>query len=287
MLLPSHPASRIADPLSLVDADSELDDGLVPFWRFLNAVLEPLLSRDGEDVAVISKLRDVLENISYSRGLGGSPDLSILFSFATGSQSRPGLLSPWLVQEIVKHALQMETLFPDGMLPVLQTNTATREGSIQASSQILTQSQITCLLCHMIIGTLSPPPWLLSWTAPNLGPVWFNAPTGGNDEIKKNYVRVLLSYLHEILQQLGTEQLPVTYRLLDMDGPNSVSMTELYITLCNAVSRQPDAINIIPFKVIIVDEEDDDNENCFARTNQDYICQLVSSNKEVGFGPTG
>ena len=84
MLLPSHPASRIADPLSLVDGDSDSDDGLVPFWRFLSAVLEPLLSRDGEDVAVILKFRDILENISYSRGLGGSPDLSVLFSFAAG-----------------------------------------------------------------------------------------------------------------------------------------------------------------------------------------------------------
>jgi hypothetical protein len=177
----------------------------------------------------------------------------------------------------------METLFLDGMLPVLQTNTATGEDS----SHTLTKSQITCLLCHMILGTLSPPPWPLSWTAPNLGPIWFNAATGGNDEIKRDYVKVMLSYLHETLQQLGTEESPVTYRLVDVDGPDSASMADFYTTLCNVVSRQPEAINMIPLKVIIVDEEDDDNEECFTRTNQDCICQLVSANKEVGFGPTG
>lgn len=291
-LLPSHSSSRIEDPLSLLDYDSE--DGLVPFWDFLHAVLEPLLQRDSQDISLISSFKEVLENISYSRGLGGSPDLSILLSFATESQSAPALLSPWLIQSIAKFALRMKELFSDGTLSSLQFTgheDVAVSASIRISSQTLSHQQITCLICHMVLGTLSPPPWPLSWNGPNLGPVWFDSSTAGNDRIKRDYVTVLLSYLQEELRILpDTPHSQVDYRIVDtaQDDATLYSTQEGYDPEFSEMLKGPKVIPMIPLQIIVLDEEDDDDKVCFSGTeNGSTFCQLVSANKEVGFGPTG
>lgn len=295
IILPCHPNARISDPLSIVNAP-ESPDGLVPYWEFLTALLEPCLYPEDETSSLISQFCDCINTISYSLYSKGSADLSTLFFFAPAltQEDRNSILSPSLVRGIVRHSLRMKELFPEWSLPTLST---TATGNAHATLSIaLNRAQICCIVCHMLLGTLPPPSWPITWEGPNLGLVWFNAASNDGAHIKFDYVRVLLCYLQEMLETshvIGQEK--VIYRIFDLCNPHIATvatkigedMTNLgppeeFLDSLLAGEKQK---TMIPLHIVLLDEEDDDSHECFAADGP--ICQLVASNKEIGFGETG
>lgn len=283
--LPSHVESKISDPLSILDSS----EALVPYWDFLTALLKPLLYEKGEK-DIVSRFIDVFETISYSLNGHGSPDSSLLLEFAKGDQlSR-------LVDPIIRSALSMKEMFPEGIIYELQVPLETKSS---ATSLSLTCPQISCLITHMLLGTFSKPPWM-TWEGPNLSTL-FADDGKGDRKIKSAYIRVLLAYLEANLvsnphpgPDKESVKVPVvTFSLFDSKHSYSIgnsSSGKPSLSLSNLLSVRK---ALIPLKIFTLEEEDDDNEACFINTSEktsiqrEEFCQLVSANNEIGFGPSG
>ena len=296
--LPCHPESTISDPLSILDSE----EVLVPYWDFLKALLNPFVDETGaleEPNARLSQFIDVLETISYSVTGNGSPNFSLLLESASPTQlSR-------LVGPIVRSALNMKELFPDGVLPTFEdpavspkSRSCTENRYISSKGAFTTitldHAQLSCLLCHMILGTFSKPQWM-SWNGPCLGPLWFADDGKGDRRIKTAYIHVLLAFLEEELislpttlrNQNGRDLKAVRFSLFDLYGRSGRG--ESVQPLFQLEDTESSLKSLTPLNVYFLEEEDDDHEPCFTSSPEDNeeICQLVSANKEIGFGPTG
>ncbi|KAG8807952.1 hypothetical protein FRC18_005285 [Serendipita sp. 400] len=339
--LPNHPSSFISDPLSILDSD----EPKVPYWEFLKTLLEPILSSLGDpsendshstlkekttlntresstkkETKLETEFFDALEVIGYSLSMSSvnnkngnklSRDFSLLRSYLY--HPHPRLLSPTLLSSILSSALQLPTLFPTGLLPILGTTTTKPSEKLQpppvSHTVVLSSPQIICILCHMILGTLPNPPWPNASWNPSLAQAWFADDGRGDREIKRAYIQVLLTYLEDTLlyvDDLEAEK-SVTYRLVDYQGVRSglqgvVDDDDESLFLSLSSQNTPGIRNnrLVPLTVILLDEEDDDCEACFDVNNEDEdeddiektknpteLVQLVSANKEIGFGAAG
>ncbi|KAG8808958.1 hypothetical protein FRC17_003683 [Serendipita sp. 399] len=229
------------------------------------------------------------------------------------SQS-PDLLPSELIHSIIQSALQLPTLLPSGYLPILG-NPPTGSGqhekqqpaaSASSTSITLSSDQINCLICHMLLGTLPTPPWPDASWEPSLAQAWFADDGRGDREIKNAYIKVLLTYLGDTLRdghdqqdkegqegEAGLGRTGVTYRLVEY--PSIPRDDVLFASLSNETAdlrNKP----LVPLTVCLLDEEDDDCEHCFGIEMKDSntskessittdMVQLISANKEVGFGP--
>ncbi|KAG8804110.1 hypothetical protein FRC17_006036 [Serendipita sp. 399] len=251
---------------------------------------------------------DALDTIAYSLSpTNPTRDFSLL-----RSQS-PDLLPSKLIHSIIQSALQLPTLLPSGYLPILG-NPPTGSGqqgkqqpAASASNTTITLSsdQINCLICHMLLGTLSTPPWPDASWEPSLAQAWFADDGRGDREIKGTYIKVLLTYLGNALRdgrvqqdeegqegQAGLGRTGVTYRLVEY--PSILRDDALFASLSNETADLRNK-SLVPLTVCLLDEEDDDCEHCFgiemkhSNTSKESIItdmvQLISANKEVGFGP--
>ncbi|KAG8806338.1 hypothetical protein FRC19_007310, partial [Serendipita sp. 401] len=312
--LPNHPSSLISDPLSILDSD-ELK---VPYWEFLKTLLEPILSSLGDpsendshstlkekttldtresntkkETKLETEFFDALDVISYSLSMSTvnnnddngntlSRDFSLLRSYLY--HPHPRLLSPTLLSSILYSALQLPTLFPTGLLPILGTTTKPSE-KLQpppvSHTVVLSSPQIICILCHMILGTLPNPPWPNASWNPSLAEAWFADDGRGDREIKRAYIQVLLTYLEDTLlhvDDLEAEK-SVAYRLveyqgvrrgvqgvvdIDVDGEDGDDDGEaLFLSLSSQNTPGIRNKRLVPLTVILLDEEDDDCEACF------------------------
>jgi hypothetical protein len=287
-----------------------------------------------EQVGVPQRFRDALETISYSLKGDGSPDYGILFEFV------PNPLSPTLIQRIIKAALSLDHLISVGHLPALNPSVhpefngtisfpGTRDLNESQLRSHLTFShqQLISLLCHQILGALPKPEWM-TWSGPNLSPSWFAEDERGDPRIKRAYIRVLLSFLQEVLPPIEGEEwqnegeTSVNFELLDLprlphDYEESHQVTDQVDSLFPLFGADPrdwDTLRsqtLLPLKITLLEEEDDDCPALFSldseaqseniRTESDQtqsidatttsntivFCQLVSANKEIGFGSAG
>ncbi|KIM32523.1 hypothetical protein M408DRAFT_220255 [Serendipita vermifera MAFF 305830] len=291
--LPSHVESRIADPLSILDSD----EALVPYWDFLTALLEPIIldnqSSDAQDR--VNKFTDAVETIYYSLTGRGSQDLSLLLESVSTNQLAQ------LIDPMIRASLDMKELFPDGSLGSLQVLPEPQSPETFLSKVTLSDSQLTCLICHMFLGTFPKPPWM-TWDGPNLK-TWFADDGKGDRNIKIAYIRVLISYLEASLLSKPTpcpgENVSgvssVEFSLFDAkysyQGDGSTSLdpeASLHVWMASA------SLPLIPLEIFLLEEEDDNHETCFSSRPNDVpnqqreeICQLVSANKDIGFGPAG
>jgi hypothetical protein len=334
-LLPNHEESTIADPLSVLDLDSE--DGRAPYWPFLQALFKPVLEHGASSKAsmqMVAAFRDMLETLWYSLNGRAPPDCAFELLF----ECHP---SPSFIDGLLRTALKMPDLFPNGSLPVLSpatsaikpqdlsTNSSEKEtenrGIEQERESVevkLSSEQVACLFSHMTLGTLRTPEWM-TWEGPNIPPIWFSDDGKGSREIKLAYTKVLLAYLdysQRLLQQpqlriQGKSRLgdSVTYRLLDFPSgwdrrtaDNTILDTNLHlrpgeITAYRLVSEElKGGDKLIRLQINLVDLEDDDlaesfsdpgNKNDILGPNSDdrtiKFCQVVSANKDIGFGQAG
>ncbi|KAG8845863.1 hypothetical protein FRB91_001378 [Serendipita sp. 411] len=335
--LPNHPSSLVSDPLSILDSD-ELK---VPYWEFLKTLLEPILSSLGDpsendshlslkdrttldtresntrkETKLETEFFDALEVIGYSLSMSTvnnnningntlSRDFSLLRSYLY--HPHPRLLSPNLLSSILTSALQLPTLFPTGLLPILGTTKPSDKLQPPPVSHtvVLSSPQIICILCHMILGTLPNPPWPNASWSPSLAQAWFTDDGRGDREIKRAYIQVLLTYLEDTLlhvDDLEAEK-SVAYRLVEYQGVQGVVDVDdgelLFLSLSSQNSPGIRNKRLVPLTVILLDEEDDDCEACFdvnvdedededdiekTKTPTTELVQLVSANKEIGFG---
>ncbi|KAF2155718.1 hypothetical protein K461DRAFT_290717 [Myriangium duriaei CBS 260.36] len=141
-ILPSSPTCRCLDRFSILDDGHEDEDGLVPFWDILVATLH-------QPVTSTIQLIDVLETISNTlRGNSGETgDYGTLRAFISQPANADFYDSVW--PTIASSALQMPSLFPDSTIPVL------KPGLTVAFSP----HQISCLVAHQFLCTLTEPPW--------------------------------------------------------------------------------------------------------------------------------
>jgi hypothetical protein len=294
--LPSHPESKISDPLSILDSDDEV---LVPYWDFLTSLLRPFVepSRVHADNQ-LPEFIGALGTICYSLTGNGSQDFSLLLESSSAAR---------LVGPIITTALDMKELFPDGTLQtferpeVLQVEVA--KGVIPPTGTIdtitLNSPQVSCLVCHMVLGTFSKPPWM-TWDGPNLGSVWFADDGKGDQKIKRAYIQMLLAYLEEELTSGRTMQLAgerneiptVSFSIFDVHSPYGGSIDEERDESLPQPGVPELASNpLIPLNIYLIEEEDDDYGPCFTPNSDgqvcDEVCQLVSANNEIGFGPAG
>ena len=325
--LPNHPQSRISDPLSVLDSDElkvpywrflttlldpivsnyQIESNQVPGEAAFSALPQTSLTAN----EIYNKFTNALETIAYSLTGNGRSDHSLLLAHW------PDLLSPHLVKRIVHAALQLPATIPEGCLPVLGWSPSST--SVAQHTVSLTTEQVACIICHMVLGTLPKPPWEalpvdkgggFSWDGPNLSPSWFADDGKGSKEIKSAYIRVLLAYLDATLpdfhspdvSNLGRGSGCVTYRLVgttiqntDAKDAGEVPSADLELTeiLSSVLPASEDhskirAHPLVPMRIIPLEEEDDDDEKCFSvDTTYTTVCQLVSANSEIGFGPAG
>jgi hypothetical protein len=297
--LPNHPESKISDPLSILNSD----EVLVPYWDFLTTLLRPFIEASRANEAPdnrLSKFIEALGTICYSLTGNGSQDFSLLLEFPSATR---------LVGPIITSALNMKELFPDGILQTLgksedlQVGFTNGEGFVSSTGTIetitLNHPQVSCLVCHMVLGTFSKPPWM-TWDGPNLGSVWFTDDGKGDQKMKRAYIQVLLAYLEEELtsghaMQISGErnEIPkVSFSIFDVHAPCGGSIDEERGQYLPQPGVRESALSpLIPLNIYLMEEEDDDYGPCFTPSSDvqvcEEICQLVSANKEIGFGPAG
>jgi len=197
----------------------------------------------------------------------------------------------------------MKELFPEGTLQTFEKPDVLQAGLISPTDTIntitLNFSQVSCLVCHMVLGTFSKPSWM-TWDGPNLGSVWFADDGKGDQQIKRAYIQVLLAYLEEELTSGHTMQLTrerneipkVSFSIFDLHAPCGGSSDEEQDQSPPRPWVPESALKpLVPLNIYLIEEEDDDYGPCFTPDPdvQAYedVCQLVSANKEIGFGPAG
>lgn len=274
---------------------------------FEDTTREPLTASE-----IYKHFTNAIETIAYSLTGSGNSDNSLLLAYW------PDPLSPQLVQRIVHAALQLPTLIPEGYLPVLGRSLGAQYSGSPTIQQVvtLTTEQVACIVCHMVLGTLPKPPWAtisveegggFSWDGPNLSPAWFADDGRGSKEIKSAYIRVLLAYLDATLPVPHSSDTPgrrgvdcITYQIVEgnfketRDRGEEIEMesgNELVDILTSVLSEKPEGVfsthTLVPLRIILLEqEEDDDHEECFTvDVASTIVCQLVSANSEIGFGP--
>ncbi|PVF98582.1 hypothetical protein CPB86DRAFT_825625 [Serendipita vermifera] len=308
MLLPNHPTSTISDPLSVLDSDEEK----VSYWTFLRTLLEPIVTTGQHQRPNWEKSFIDLD----FKGGDGSLDHSILFEFVSDP------LTSNLIKRIIKVALSLDRLIPEGSLPTLGSSCPVSEDRTNVlrdtapSRLTLSHNQLLSLLCHQILGTLFKPDWM-TWSGPNLSSIWFADDERGDPRIKRAYVKVLLSFLQEYLPLFEEEtgEKYIHFELLDLPRPSGGQEGENHQTADQIdsilsflgdkyeTSLHPQAL--VPLRITLLEEEDDDCPILFSldseapkresknkidgyqimnATKTVVFCQLVSANKEIGFG---
>jgi poly(ADP-ribose) glycohydrolase len=258
-ILPSSPSYRCLDRFSLLPDDHNLEDqdGLVPFWP----VLEAIVAEPAPAVAKVAEHLDTIATILRgSSGPGGDyGQLKDFFSTSAGPNFGDAL---W--PKIVQLALQLPAYFPEGYLHVLRPGLQLR----------LSRGQAACLVAHQFLCTLRAPSSREDFQDFS---IWYSS--------KQRHPLAVSMYLSSI----------VTYfdRLPDLETLAEYSARELAIDNAGIIyslheSRPSSSIDdwanipLTPIEVLHVTEYDTKPQEWeVSRTAQSVV---ISANKVIGFG---
>jgi poly(ADP-ribose) glycohydrolase len=250
-ILPSSSTVLCEDRFSITDSD-EL---LVPFW----AVLTTLLNTTKVDSPAV--LIDILETIAVVRRGRSDTDYGYLKEFLLALDRRQHFFAQ--VWPAIKDlALEMPTLFPGSMIPIL--------GKEQASL-VLSRRQVACLVVHQFLCTLTAPTWQDGFQDFH---IWYSSEQPHAKAVEA-YLAALFEYFFRLVDgeqrsplASGIEEWPITYTLHRIQVPlfadaSSTPLTDLQILSTLEASTSPSALGLPDGAAVI------------------------SANKFIGFGRTG
>lgn len=253
--LPNHPSVRCIDRFSILDGvqEQESEDGLVPFWDILVAVLK-------QPIATPTQLVDVLDTISNTlRGSSGvAGDYGTLKAIAVKSYDEFfAIIWPC----IVRLALSATRAFPNGSVPVL----------CAGDSVSLSTGQVACLVAHQFLCTLNSPSWRDGYYDFS---IWYadeqRHPTAVN-----MYFTTLLLYFKSLDYGSMDKDTPsrelVTYSLHDFASVEALS-TSL------ALQSKP----LAPIEVTSVVQYSTELQEASYQGRSGAV--VISANKHIGFG---
>ena len=168
VVLPCHPSCMTEDKLSV--CEEYLDQSEIPQW----ALIRTLLHRPVQDVA---SLEDLLSNMLCDLQFS-----TLRSTLQYVCRKQPNFLTcVW--PRMVTAALNLPTLFPDGLLMTLQPQVM--------CSVSLSREQIASLLVHMFLCSLQPPAWSKFWVS--FG-IWYNS----ESPPVKAYLLCLFDYFSQL-----------------------------------------------------------------------------------------
>lgn len=209
-VLPSSASLRRVDRFCLVDRG----DDEVPFWDLLTAILRSELA----PIKDIPSLLEALEMIAVTlRGTAAGVDFSLLQEFMSRryiDNSAPNFFRDiWPV--LVDLALEMQNLFPDGLLPSLSSTGIT--------NIVFSRKQVACLVIHQFLCSLPPHPWSTE-SFVDLSPWYFVASNVHRGAVHA-YLTALFTYFERIVGysqestpgvDFGTNEWPITFSMRTM-----------------------------------------------------------------------
>ena len=234
--LPSNPSLYVEDPLSVCE---DYDSPTVQKWRMVSAVL------CNESAAWnMERLKDVITTFRHSVGV---KTLSAVIQ-ERGCDHFFSVTFP----AMVKLALRMPELFPEGLLPVLAPG--------ENAAVSLTRTQAGCLLVHMFLCSTHPSDWHKYWVDFS---VWYDSESPP-----------VIAYLHTLLAYF--EQLTIASKGNDTHSGEVDGCVEFHR---NVLTEEQDwKSSVMPVMCIASREQADPTS---------VGSQVLFSNKDVGFGVSG
>ena len=246
--LPCHPSVHSADPLSICDDDDPTA------WAVILATIHAFRTKPKHN---IHQLPSLIQEISYSVKMDGDLNTEFLSRFLLRKYpDAHSLDARTTLNNILDMALSLPTSFPSKTIQCLSESHPLCK---------LSFSQISSLLSHQILNTLSAPPgnnWGCTFTC------WYS----GTQPLE-NAVFGYLSTLFDFFTLTDYHQAEMTYRL--------------YTRSCSSDPEEhfelwKDFTDIEAFDNIIIEHV---TKESVPFPHPALPCTLVASNKSPGFGP--
>jgi poly(ADP-ribose) glycohydrolase len=245
--LPCSPSYVCEDRFSILDSD-ELQ---VPFWPLLEELLK-------QSITSPAQLIELLETIAVTLRQKSDTDYGCLRDFLHTKVTSDFFSRTWPL--LVHLALQLPSLFPDSVLPIL---------SNEHPSLRLSRKQAACLVVHQFLCTLAAPTWQDGYQDFH---IWYSSEQPHAGAVNA-YLTALFAYFDRLAGPRETspmsyseDEWPVTYTL----------------TTDSTLPPHPSDY-LIPFDLCILPE---------ASTSPTLLglpsgASVISANKFIGFGRTG
>lgn len=252
-ILPSASSKRCLDRFSILEDAEEDTSGLVALWPLIQSVLS-------QPVNNIAGVLDILETISTTlRGSSGTAGdygtlKRVIASRGDGFYSRT-----W--PAIIRIALQLPSLFPDGAIPVFRSG-----GDVQLST-----AQAGTLVSHQFLCTLDAPSWRKDYYDFS---IWYDT-AQKHPQAAEMYLTSLFTYFDaldvDIEQPIAAKYIAVQYSLHSLPTEHRLSF--------NSFERDAP---LTAAKVV--------NLESYSTIPQELQWQgangavMVAANKDIGFG---
>ncbi|KAI0201598.1 poly glycohydrolase-domain-containing protein [Astrocystis sublimbata] len=250
-LLPSAASFRCIDRFSILENSEELEDsdGQVPFWPVFTTLLKSSVRTSAE---LVEFLETVAVTLRASSGPAG--DYQLLESYINTSQP---LFFDQYWPVIVRLALKLPQLFPNGSLQVLCANDS-------PFLLELSREQTACLVVHQFLCTLRAPIWREDFFDFS---IWY-ASEQRHELACQIYLTCLFSYLDtfKVASELALEGHGISYTLVTAD-PGFEAFGSSPVHLC-------------PIEIVIVDNY----QTCPEQLGLPSGATVVAANRYVGFG---
>lgn len=248
-ILPSHPSVLSSDPLSVCDDESP------PTWTVVNKTISAFRA---EPKHTIHQLPQLIEDLSYSIKMDGNVNTRFLARFLTDTFPDPDDQTvTGILDSILDAAISLPVHFPNHTLRYL---------GVDNSSCGLQSSQISALLAHQILNTLSPPPsndWGCTFS------IWYSDP--------QPLKYAVMGYLHTIFDFFS--QNPWTGINIFFDYHVKAAQPDLEDELV----AWKKCMEIKVFSNVVFERT---SHQLTPFPHGQITCTLVASNKSPGFGPS-
>ncbi|KAL4886915.1 hypothetical protein BJY04DRAFT_212885 [Aspergillus karnatakaensis] len=269
-ILPSSSDVRRPDRFDLVVSD----EYEVPFWDLLSAILKS----ESDPIVDVSSLVSALETIAIIlRGSARDAGFELLRGFLLQYLVDDRGSARFFAQEwpvLVDLALEMPSLFPEGVLPSF---VCPDDGISEA---VFSRRQVACLVVHQFLCSLPPHPWPTE-SFVDLSP-WYSMTSTVHEGAVSAYLTALFTYFERLSGEdqispldFSAEEWPIVFTLRTMsdnavdqmqsDRAKSALLSSTHIDIVKLPQLQtaPQFLGL-----------------------PDGAC-LISANKCVGFGPSG
>lgn len=273
-ILPCSSVVRCQDRFDLLGSDEDE----VHFWDLLTAIL----TSKSDPIRDIASLIEALETIALSlRGTVTNENHNALREFMTSYLKDEARHAQYFTKTwpfLVDLALDMPTLFPDGMLPCL-LSVPNNNGAVTAT---LSRRQVACLVVHQFLCSLPPHPWDTE-SFIDLRP-WYSQSNTSHPGAVHAYLTALFTYFGHLQQSieghkpridLPADEWPITFTV------PSIGSTEVNRLLDNEASRA--YLSSTSIEICHLQE----SHTAPTHLGLPQGACVISANKYFGYGLTG
>ncbi|KAF3388713.1 hypothetical protein F1880_003248 [Penicillium rolfsii] len=224
-ILPSSSLVQCQDRFDLLSSEEDQ----VPFWDLLAVIL----ARKSDPIHDVASLIEALETIALSlRGTVTNENHNALHNFMTSylkdeAQHAQYFTKTWPF--LVDLALEMPTLFPDGILPCISSEN--RNGVTTAA---FSRRQVACLVVHQFLCSLPPHPWDTE-SFVDLSP-WYSQSNTSHPGAVHAYLTALFTYFENLQQSIGghkpridmsADEWPITFTIQSISKNETDQLLEI------------------------------------------------------------